>query len=43
MEPDDLFRPMLGHTHGLGRRVVSLILAPGGAVSVELPMTQLAF
>ncbi|KLO26811.1 NAD(P)-dependent oxidoreductase [Mycobacterium haemophilum] len=42
MEPGDPLRPMLEHTRGLGEKDLSLALALGEAVSVELPLAQLA-
>lgn len=43
MEPGDPLRPMLEHTCDLGEKDLSLVLALGDAVSVELPLAQLAF
>jgi 3-hydroxyisobutyrate dehydrogenase-like beta-hydroxyacid dehydrogenase len=43
MAPDDPLRPRLEHTRGLGEKDLSLALALGEAVSVELPLAQLAF
>ena len=43
MKPDDPVRPLLEHTRGLGEKDLSLALALGEAVSVELPLAQLAF
>ena len=43
LEPDNfLFQPF-SHTRGLGEKDLSLALALGEAVSVELPLAQLAF
>lgn len=43
LEPDHLlYQPFL-HTRGLGEKDLSLALALGEAVSVELPLAQLAF
>jgi 3-hydroxyisobutyrate dehydrogenase-like beta-hydroxyacid dehydrogenase len=42
MAPDDPLRPRLEHTRGLGEKDLSLALALGEAVSVELPLAQLA-
>lgn len=42
MEPDDLLRPRLEHTRGLGEKDLSLALALGETVSVDLPLAQLA-
>jgi 3-hydroxyisobutyrate dehydrogenase-like beta-hydroxyacid dehydrogenase len=43
MAPDDPLRPRLEHTRGLGEKDLSLALALGEAVSVELPLARLAF
>jgi 3-hydroxyisobutyrate dehydrogenase-like beta-hydroxyacid dehydrogenase len=43
MAPDDQFRPPLEHTRELGEKDLGLALALGEAVSVELPLAQLAF
>ncbi|WP_421844025.1 NAD(P)-dependent oxidoreductase [Mycobacterium sp.] len=42
MKADDPVRPLLEHTRGLGEKDLSLALALGEAVSVELPLAQLA-
>ncbi|MBN7724340.1 hypothetical protein JQ473_16310 [Brucella melitensis] len=42
MEPADPLRPLLEHTRGLGEKDLSLALALGEVVSVELPLAQLA-
>ncbi|OBK48475.1 NAD(P)-dependent oxidoreductase [Mycobacterium kubicae] len=42
MQPDDPLRPMLEHTRGLGEKDLSLALALGDAVSVDLPLAKLA-
>jgi 3-hydroxyisobutyrate dehydrogenase-like beta-hydroxyacid dehydrogenase len=43
LEPDNfLFQPF-SHTRGLGEKDLSLALALGEAVSIELPLAQLAF
>jgi len=43
LEPDNfLYQPFL-HTRGLGEKDLSLALALGDAVSVDLPLAQLAF
>jgi hypothetical protein len=43
LQPDNfLFQPF-SHTRGLGEKDLSLALALGEAVSVELPLAQLAF
>jgi 3-hydroxyisobutyrate dehydrogenase-like beta-hydroxyacid dehydrogenase len=40
---DDPLRPMLEHTRELGEKDLSLALALGDAVSVDLPLARLAF
>ncbi len=42
MEPADPLRPLLEHTRGLGEKDLSLALALGEVVSVDLPLAQLA-
>ena len=43
LEPDHfLYQPFL-HTRGLGEKDLSLALALGNAVSVELPLAEVAF
>ncbi|OBJ48500.1 NAD(P)-dependent oxidoreductase [Mycobacterium sp. 1423905.2] len=42
LEPDDPLRPMMEHTRGLGEKDLSLALALGEAVSVDLPLAELA-
>lgn len=43
MEPDDPLRPLLEHTRELGEKDLSLALALGDAVSVDLPLARVAF
>ncbi len=43
IEPGDPVRPMIEHTRALGEKDLSLALALGDAVSVDLPLAQLAF
>ncbi len=42
MAPDDSLRPMLEHTRGLGEKDLTLALALGETLSVDLPLAQLA-
>jgi 3-hydroxyisobutyrate dehydrogenase-like beta-hydroxyacid dehydrogenase len=43
LEPDNFLYQPFSHTRGLGEKDLSLALALGEAVSVELPLAQLAF
>ncbi|ETZ97749.1 putative oxidoreductase [Mycobacterium kansasii 824] len=42
MKPDDPLRPLLEHTRALGEKDLSLALALGESLSVELPLAKLA-
>ncbi|GAB7141503.1 NAD(P)-dependent oxidoreductase [Mycobacterium riyadhense] len=42
MEPDDPLRPLLEHTRELGEKDLSLALALGESVSVDLPLARVA-
>ncbi|SOJ57382.1 putative oxidoreductase [Mycobacterium simulans] len=43
MEPEDPLRPLLEHTRELGEKDLSLALALGESVSVDLPLARVAF
>lgn len=43
IEPSDPVRPMMEHTRGLGEKDLGLALGLGNAMSVDLPLAELAY